>query len=169
MEWTVLLSLMCFLNNERHLVMETNELSLREIQAQIREWADRNFKNNTSKATGAELGSVAPLLGIVEEAGELSHCVLKRHEGIRGYDDDAKYTTDRDDALADILVYLCDFAGREGVDLLSALNKTWARVRQRDWEKNKVNAAEIVDAAYMTAEPNEICKPSIVDELDIRG
>lgn len=137
----------------------TTDLSLREIQAQIREWADRNFKNNTSKATGAELGSIGPLLGIGEENGELCHVVLKRHQGIRGYDDDTKYKTERDDALADILVYLCDFAGREEVDLQDILNKVWAKVRQRDWQKNKVNAAEVAEAAYLTAEPNEICQP----------
>ncbi len=137
--------------------------TLQQIQDEIREWADRNFKDNQSKAPGVTygtpLGSIAPLLGIVEEVGELSHCVLKRHQGIRGYDENDKYFTERDDALADIMVYLCDFAGREKVDLDYVLNKVWAKVQLRDWQKNKANAAEVAEAAYLTAEPNEICQP----------
>lgn len=123
----------------------TNEKSLRVIQREIREWSLRNFGQQVSKATGAELGSISPLLGIGEENGELCHVVLKRHQGIRGYDDDAKYQSERDDAIADILVYLCDFANRENVDLLDVLNKTWSKVQKRDWEKNKTNAHEVAE------------------------
>ncbi len=125
----------------------TNEKSLRVIQREIKEWSLRNFGKQISKATGAELGSISPLLGIGEENGELCHVVLKRHQGIRGYDDDVKYMAERDDAIADILVYLCDFANREDVDLQAALNAVWAKVQQRDWQKNKANAHEVAEQA----------------------
>jgi len=116
---------------------------LSQIQSEIGEWSRRNFGEQTSKVTGQVLGSLAPLLGAAEEVGELMHVVLKRHQGIRGYDDDAKYIRERDDAIADILVYLCDFSCREGVDIAKALDETWAGVQRRDWEKNRVNAADV--------------------------
>lgn len=113
------------------------ELNLRSLQTQIGLWAQENFGSNQSKRTGYALYSLAPLLGIGEEYGELLHCVLKNHQAIRGYDDVEKYETERDDALADLLIYMCDFATREGVDLLSVLNDTWRRVvARRNWKAN---------------------------------
>lgn len=47
-----------------------------------------------------ELGSLAPLMGLVEEMGEL-------HE--------AKTMADLEDALGDITIYLCDYCCRESV------------------------------------------------------
>lgn len=128
--------------------LKTGLLSLNEIQTQIREWANRNFGQNISKRTGQELNEICPFMGIVEELGELAHAELKSHQGIRGFDDPKVYTDARDDALSDILVYLCDFAGRQNppVDLQKILNKVWSKVRERDWQKNKVNAAEVAEA-----------------------
>lgn len=125
---------------------ELNEKSLRQIQHEIAEWSRRNFGDNVSKATGQRMFSTNALLGIGEEFGELAHVVLKRHQGIRGYDDDAKYKAERDDAIADLLVYLCDFSDRESVDLQEVLNAVWKKVQKRDWEKNKVNADKIADS-----------------------
>ena len=115
-------------------------MSLREIQREIGEWSRRNFGDQVSKSTGQVLGSLSPLLGIQEELGELCHVVLKRHQGIRGYDDDAKYQAERDDAMADIMVYLCDYASREGVDLEGVLTMTWNRVKSRDWTNRPQDA-----------------------------
>lgn len=117
--------------------------TLSEIQSEIGEWSRRNFGEQKSKATEQYLGSLAPLMGVAEEVGELMHVVLKRHQGIRGYDDDGKFIAERNDAIADILVYLCDFACREGVDVAQCLADTWAGVQRRDWEKNRVNAADV--------------------------
>lgn len=115
-------------------------MSLREIQQEIGEWSRRNFGDQVSKSTGQVLGSLSPLLGVQEELGELCHVVLKRHQGIRGYDDDAKYQAERDDAMADIMVYLCDYASREGVDLEAVLTMTWNKVKSRDWTKRPQDA-----------------------------
>lgn len=130
------------------LVKETTsqgEKSLRQIQREIAEWSNRNFKDNTSKHSGQKMYSTNALLGIVEEVGELSHCVLKRHQGIRGFDSTDYYIAHRDDAVADLLVYLCDFADREGIDLQSCLNQVWAKVQKRDWEKNPQNADKVAE------------------------
>jgi NTP pyrophosphatase (non-canonical NTP hydrolase) len=128
------------------------EKSLRQIQQEIAEWSQRNFGDNVSKAPGFTyshpLGSLCSLLGIGEESGELYHVVLKRLQGIRGYDDDQKYYEERDDAIADLLVYLCDFSSRERVDLQEVLNKVWEKVQKRDWEKNKKDAHEVAEEQY---------------------
>lgn len=128
------------------------EKSLRTIQYEIAEWSLRNFKDQKSKQTGQVLGSLAPLLGINEESGELNHVMLKRHQGIRGFDDDTKFKTERDDCIADLLVYLCDFSNREEVDLQGVLNKVWSKVQKRDWEKNKKDADVIADQLAVNTE-----------------
>lgn len=111
------------------------------IQREIGEWSRRNFGDQTSKATHQVLGSLAPLLGVTEELGELTHVVLKRHQGIRGYDNYEKYKAERDDAVADLMIYLCDFAEREGdLDVMEALERTWNKVKSRDWKNRPVDA-----------------------------
>jgi NTP pyrophosphatase (non-canonical NTP hydrolase) len=110
--------------------------SLQEIQVEIGIWSRVNFGDQTSKVTGQSLGPLAPLLGVVEELGELCHAVLKHHQGIRKFSDDMVYSRERDDAIADVLIYLCDFACREGVDLGAVLERTWAKVQQRNWQQN---------------------------------
>lgn len=114
---------------------------MKGILEQIFEWSMKNFGNNPAKAKGyegTELKALASLLGVGEEFGELCHVVLKRHQGIRGYDDDDQYERERDDALADILIYLCDFANREGVDLFAKFQSVWeAEVQKRNWTENK--------------------------------
>lgn len=101
---------------------------LQEIQQQIGTWSKELFGNNVSLVTGHPMYSQNALTGLVEEVGELNHVTICHHQGRRGYDDEAKYKADRDDALADILVFLCDYACREGVDLLTVLNSAWTKV-----------------------------------------
>ena len=132
------------------------------LQELVGQWSQDNFGNQVSKSSGVELGSIAPLLGMVEETcdelvtaynnrdeqgaldalgdimifmcdfacretipvtlykledtidvlceemmfahllGKLCHVVLKRHQGIRGYDDDNKYVAERNKILASL-------------------------------------------------------------------
>jgi hypothetical protein len=65
---------------------------------QVGVWADRNFNDKR----WAELGCV-------EEIGEAAHCVLKRFQGIRGYEKEPYFLEKFSDALADIIIYLCDW------------------------------------------------------------
>ena len=81
--------------------------------------------------------SYRPLLGAVEELGELTHAHLKGEQGIRHTPE--AITAKKKDALADIIIYLCDYASREGLDLHEALNDAWAEVRLRDWTKKRSN------------------------------
>jgi NTP pyrophosphatase (non-canonical NTP hydrolase) len=74
---------------------------------------------------------------MIEELGELAHHMLKWTQGIRGTPDE--HRDGIEDALADIQIYLLDFAGRNGMDAAGILDKVWAKVQQRDWLKNKID------------------------------
>lgn len=109
-------------NQELH---EESELSaLARCQVQLVDWQQHNFPGRPDWH---------PLLGAVEELGELAHAFIKRAQGIRGTPEEHK--ADIADALADILVYLCDFANSQGVDMETNLDATWRKVRSRDWQK----------------------------------
>lgn len=105
-------------------------MELNEIQQQHREWQLRNF---------GEHPAWHPLLGVGEEVGELQHAFLKREQGIRGTKEE--HDAAIRDAVADILIYLCDFCNCEKIDMLEELNKTWLEVSKRDWKKNSVNGS----------------------------
>jgi hypothetical protein len=176
------------------LITTKSTVDFNDIQAEVAEWAKRNFGEQQSRYNGIILNSMAPLLGMVEENGEryaatdelerndavcdtliylmdylaregvhiddlppgnpavpiacsigrLCHCTLKRHQGIRGFDDPAKYAEVRDQACADLVSRFCwKFGAPEVREMLLT---TWGRVKQRDWIKNKANAAEIAEA-----------------------
>lgn len=110
------------------------QLGLGEIQAEIRNWANQ-FGNNVSKddtsiSYNCPLGAIPPLLGMMEEIGELARAVARRHQG-RGFSDPVEHRDAKEDALADCLVFMCDYANREDIDLLSVLNRVWATVQRR--------------------------------------
>lgn len=142
--------------------------TLHALQMEIGAWSRKNFGNQESKVTGNPLYSLAPLLGIVEELGELTHAVLKHHQGIRGMDDLDTYEAARDDAVADMLIYLCDFACREGFSIGAVLESTWSEeVGQRNWKDDPQEG--ISNDPGFTC---EFCKgtqagPSIRDGLSI--
>ena len=54
--------------------LRPTRLTLEELQAVQREWVEHNFPNRTN---------YHPLLGAVEEIGELCHAHLKYEQGIR--------------------------------------------------------------------------------------
>lgn len=178
---------------------DTNNLkSFDQLSQEIGEWAAKNFDTNISD------------IGALEELGELAHCIAKREQGIRGYDNPEKFMADYSDAVADIGVYLLHYshsrqifinveiigdkdkanhrlnlaecaksiavllrsddkdlqylnviraldasanlAALEGLNFLAEVNKTWDKVSQRDWRKNKVDADAVVDLESATDE-----------------
>ncbi len=121
---------MGFWNQLRGIAMD-----LRRLQAEVAEWSAKNF--------GTPYGSgYRPLLGVVEEVGELSHAHLKVEQGIRGGQD---HWVDKVDAVGDILIYLADYCAGQGIDMDDAVRKTWDKVRQRDWKKNPESGVEEED------------------------
>lgn len=90
------------------------------LTLEVGEWSHRNF--------GAKQ---CPYLGIIEELGELAHCVLKRFQGIRGYEDPEVFAGDYQDALGDICIYAANYcfnyqlvSNWQGDDRHSGLNHT---------------------------------------------
>jgi len=99
---------------------------LRKLQEEQRPWVLHNFGNRPSWM---------PLLGAVEELGELAHAHLKAAQGIRlgeNHQEAAK------DAVADIVIYLADYCSAEGYDFESIVTETWEKVRLRDWKADPI-------------------------------
>jgi NTP pyrophosphatase (non-canonical NTP hydrolase) len=103
-------------------------LTLRQLQEEQKPWVAHNFPGGKP---------YRPLLGAVEEIGELCHAHLKDEQGIRGDADPviraAAYRRDKIDAIGDILIYLADYCTANGIDMQDALERTWTAVKQRDW------------------------------------
>jgi len=104
-------------------------MTLAQLQDEVSQWSRYNFPRNKDHH---------PLMGAVEELGELHHVRLKYEQGIRGYDAD-KYIADSEDAIADIIIYLADYCGRNGLDLQRAIDTVWPQVKERDWVKYPKN------------------------------
>lgn len=98
--------------------------SLAAVQREMPAWQAYNFPGRPA---------YQPLLGMVEEIGELAHAWLKRAQGIRGTSEE--HTAAIEDAIVDALVYSVDLACEEHIDLDVAMAKVWAKVRARDWRK----------------------------------
>ena len=102
-----------------------SDLTFRELQEQQAVWAARNFGDTPPHR---------PLLGALEELGELAHAHLKDEQGIRGTSE--HHTAKKKDAIGDIIVYLADYCTRQGFSLQEAIELTWSEVSQRDWVAN---------------------------------
>lgn len=105
-------------------------ITLKQLQQENAEWTAKNFPNKKRHH---------PLLGIVEEVGELSHAHLKDEQGIRGTFEE--HFNSKCDAAADIIIFLCDYCNQNAIDLQDAIEVTWSEVKKRDWTKNKMNGA----------------------------
>lgn len=79
------------------------------------------------------LGHLLPLIGMMEELGELSHSVLKQVQGIRTNEN---HDANIEDAVGDIQVYGMSFCNRVGLSWHGTLARVWARVRKRSWVAN---------------------------------
>jgi NTP pyrophosphatase (non-canonical NTP hydrolase) len=108
----------------------TDALTFGRLQSEVREWSVRNFGD---KATHQ------PLLGAMEELGELCHAHLKQEQGIRGTA--AEHEAAARDAIGDIVVYLADYVGCRGWDFQAIMEEVWGQVRQRDWRRNSLDGS----------------------------
>lgn len=99
-------------------------ITLTRLQEEVYVWSHHNFPK-------AEPGD--PLLGMIEELGELAHAFLKAKQGIRGTPE--KHHADMEDAIGDLLIYMADFCGRNNIDLQRVLEDIWDDVGMRDWVK----------------------------------
>lgn len=97
-------------------------MNIRDIQNEQKAWVIHNFPGRDS---------YYPLLGAVEEVGEIAHAHLKMKQGIRGTK--KEHLAAIEDGIADVIIFLCDYATAMGIDVQDALEKTWVVVKQRDW------------------------------------
>ena len=99
-----------------------------DLQREVQAWSSRNFPD-------AE--PIHPLLGMQEELGEISHAYLKRIQGIRGTPEE--HTAAIEDGVADLTVFIADFCWRNGISYQAVVGRTWAKVRERDWQSDPLN------------------------------
>lgn len=105
-----------------------NELTFQQLQEEHREWSTKNF---------GEYGEDwwKPVFGIVEEAGELCHSLLKQAQGIRG--DTETHEAKAKDAIGDMVIFIASVCSARGWDLQDIVEKTWSEVSKRDYSKMK--------------------------------
>jgi len=101
-------------------------MDLRELQTEHHDWQRYNFPDQVPYQA---------LLGAMEELGELAHAHLKASQHIREYDE-VKFKEEAVDAIGDLLIFLAGYCNGVGIDFQFALEYTWEKVRQRDWQKN---------------------------------
>lgn len=132
-------------------------MTIRELQEENAAWARYNFPDSCALPH-------RPLLGIVEEVGELAevpgyendphitylaqaigklaHSRLKREQNIRVGEQHVKAAQD---AVADIAIFLVHYCETEGWDAQSIVEEVWAKVAKRDWQKDRVAAQALDD------------------------
>ncbi len=103
-------------------------LTFRQLQEEQKPWVAHNFPTREPWN---------PLMGMVEELGELAHAHLKEHQQIRKGED---HVANAKDAVGDILIYMSDYCSARGFDLQQIIEETWDKVRQRDWKKKPDDA-----------------------------
>lgn len=99
-------------------------MKIQNLQKNVGIWARHNFPDGEKND---------PFIGIVEEVGELAHTILKSRQKIRQLDDDIQLKIE--DALGDIMIFMCDYAERNNIDLEYAILTAWKEVQKRDWIK----------------------------------
>jgi NTP pyrophosphatase (non-canonical NTP hydrolase) len=85
----------------------------------------------------AETWPHRPLLGSVEELGELAHAHLKGEQGIRLTPEEV--VEKKKDAIGDVLVYLAHYMYLERMSFYECIERAWGEVRERDWKKNTLD------------------------------
>lgn len=82
-----------------------------------------------------------PGIGITEAYGKLCHAMLKRHQGIRGFDDYTTLTTYRNQAVAHMLAHLEAFGQLFGIPFVENLVDVFDEVvASRNWKAHPDDA-----------------------------
>jgi NTP pyrophosphatase (non-canonical NTP hydrolase) len=108
--------------------------SIFQMQAEHLRWLAHNFPDQKP---------YQPLLGIVEEVGELAHAHLKAEQNIREASECMiEPRAMMFDAVGDTFIYLMSYCNSNGLDLQTCVEDTWRRVQQRDWQKDPYKGGE---------------------------
>lgn len=124
------------------------ELSLKQFQKELAEWL-------MQQPFGPGQPPHEPLLGIVEEVGELAHAHLKEAQGIRGTSKELQ--AKGKDAIGDILVYAAGYCITRGWSLQECLELAWGVVKKRNWAQDSSNgrAGEPLPSNYEPTDEGE--------------
>jgi NTP pyrophosphatase (non-canonical NTP hydrolase) len=106
--------------------------TLSDMQREQSEWTAHNFPNKKPHH---------PLIGAMEELGELAHAHLKAEQGIRGTPEE--HHAAKEDAIADVIIYLLDYCNQNGIELEETLWRVWEQVKQRDWRKDPMKGGTL--------------------------
>ena len=126
--------------------MAANELPANPVaalQVMLHRWEAREFQGGGSV--------VDSTLGVNEETGELSeafiylaamqcgagrmaHAVLKRKQGIRGFEDPEVYKQAAADAIADVAIFAMQCATKTRLDFWAIVEETAVQVMDRKWK-----------------------------------
>ena len=74
-----------------------------------------------------------PLIGIMEELGELSHAHLKGEQGIKHSPEEIIRL--KVDAIGDILVFLCGYCDSQNLLLSDCAEVAWKEIKDREYKK----------------------------------
>lgn len=101
-------------------------LPLLILQGEAAAWVLHNFGSRPA---------YQPLLGAVEELGDLAHANLKWEQGIREGAEPGACEMKAQDAVGDVVLFLMDYCSANRWDFGEVLLDTWDRVRVRDFKK----------------------------------
>jgi hypothetical protein len=121
--------------------MSKRRTALDQLQEEIGHWSYMQFGKPKGKSLAQHMliDTNDPLMGVVEEIGELHHAVLKQKQEIRTSEN---YEEKEKDALGDLLICLLDYCHRRGFSASEILKHTWEEktnagvtIAGSDWEQ----------------------------------
>ena len=95
--------------------------TLSQIQKELEVWTNYNFGQQDSSS---------PIMGMIEELGELTHTTLKQIQGIRKKD----YLEAKKDAVADLVIYLLNYFNSKQVDISKVGNFLYYYKESNEYE-----------------------------------
>ena len=107
------------------------DFTLTQLQDEIAPWTEHNFPGEQP---------VESLLSAIEEIGELAHAHLSSIQGIRGTE--TEHTTAAKDAVGDVVIALAHYCNTRGFDMAQLVERTWTKVRQRDYTTDPQRVGE---------------------------
>lgn len=116
--------------SQLHITLEKNSSVLNKLQEEHLVWQKENFGYTSSEDY---------LLGVAEEVGELCHAFLKRKQRIRNNE---PHEENIYDSIGDIIIFLSGFCNNMNISLEDTIIKTWDKVKQRNWNKNRINGID---------------------------
>ena len=129
-----------------------------------------------SLPAGLEEPNADPIIGLVQWVGALQHGILKRIQGIRGFDKYETYESHVRYCIAMIIQYLMKYCKDHfnGVSLLMLANKVYMdTVEKRDWNASKEGGVTLEEWDKLTAEQKleafldrDAIEDAIEDELN---